>query len=540
MGMLLDSAKIKKGLLFIAEILIILCISFLIVRFVNKDVVIKALHLDDLENYLHYLKDPSLKSWIFDLYPDRMHYRPFFYILLFNIFRLLHDNVQNLLAITITINAFIAAIIYFQGRRLNINRIFCLCLILLYAHANYSYFQIYQAIGFIEAIPLALSLIILTNSVLSINCDSKKFAHYTIFSLVLYFIMVFTHERYFPMMLLILISIKLNKNLNKNTKIKLYLASWIELFIFFAIRYYFLGIIVPRGTDCTPLIENFDLARSFKHFFIEVMYILGINLGPKHLSGINFFDTNLYAKILIVTGILVVLAILTLNIINNYKNLTPDIKKNKLPYIGRFFLLYIFLCILQSCLTIRVEMRWVYASFTALAIYISYISGLAIKSAESVPVDSASAQQNDNKNVRYGTVLAFLFVIFFIVRFMTFDYYKKYSNNIFIVNEQYLVNSLTELTVEKYGIDKIRKMKIYVTSDNYKVISEKERWYFFDQFDKKTSNREMIMVNDNPDVWLKAIKDKNSIVLYESALFFDDNDENFSLIYKALDKMPFD
>lgn len=539
MGMLLDNAKIKKGLLFTAEILIILCVSFFIVRFVNRDVVIKALHLDDLENYLHYIKDPSLKSWIFDYYPDRMHYRPFFYILLFNIFHLLHDNVQNLLIINISINAIVATIIYFQARRLNIHRIFCISLILLYAHANYSYFQLYQAIGCIEALPLAFSLIILTNSVLSINFDSKKFVCYTIFSLVLYFIMVFTHERYFPMMLLILIAIKLNKNISKNTKIKLYIASWIEFFIFFGIRYYYLGIIVPRGTSCTSLIEHFDLARSFKHFFIEVMYILGVNLGPKHLSGINFFDTNLYAKILALLGIIVVLGILVLNIINNHKNFVHENKKDKLPYIGRFFFLYIFLCILQSSLTIRVEMRWVYASFVALAIYISYISSVAITNAEIVFLEPASALQSEDKNVKYGTILAFLFVIFFIVRFMTFDYYKKYNNNIFIVNEQYLVNSLAELTVEKYGIDKIRKMKIYVTSDNYKVISEKERWHFFDQFDRKTSNKEMIMVNENPDVWLEALQDKNSIVLYESALFFDD-DENFSLIYKSLDKMPFD
>lgn len=515
----------KNHIIFLLRFILIFIISYVFIRYANRNVELLALHLDDIGNYMSYLEGASLKSWIIDFYPDRMHYRPIFYIMLINIFRIISMHIERLLIVNVVINSVIATTIYFLMERLHIKTVFKVAALVLYSVISYSYFQIYEAIGCIEGIPLILSLIILVSCIKNKDYDESKYRKSCAINLGLYLLMVFTHERYFPMLLIIIISISINSHISKKTKKIFYLISFIELFTFFAVRYYHLRIIIPRGTDCSSLVDNFDLLRSCKFFYHQIMYLLGVNLGPRYLCGMNFYEASTKSKYLIIISVTVISILFVVYIAGQilkkkYVSRTPHsklINKNdstlniKLSvdrkYIDRYFIIYIFLCILQSSLTIRVEMRWLYASFMALVIYMSYIVSRAF---------DEESFKNVRLNSLYKYILFSLFLAFFVSRVAVNSYYKKSDEMIFIINEQKVVNSLYKNTVGKYGIDKIRNMNVYITSDNYKIISPYERWYFFDQYDEKISDREMIKIETDADLIREAIKDENSIVLAET------------------------
>ena len=480
------------------EFMLVFVISFAMLKYVNREVKLLAFHLDDLNNYTSFLEFPKLSSWIIPYDPTRMHYRPVFYFFLFIIFKLITGNVSRLLLINLFVNSVVSTGIYFLMRSLKINRILSALSIVFYSYISYSYFQIYQAIGIIEALPLLVSLIILVLSIKSENSNIKTFNIIIITNWILYIIMVFTHERYFPMMLLILIQIVLNKNVVK--KAKYFAISFIEFFVFFAIRYYHLRIIVPRGTDCSDLIANFDLLRSFKFIFHQIMYLLGANLGPRYLCGMNIYEMDKRMIIFIVLSAVSIVAILVINFA------TKTVKKygenNNKNHINVYILLYIFLCILQSSLTIRVELRWLYASFMALFIYLAYTLNLIINI------------KNANKNMLKRLTL-FIFIVFYASRMWLNRYYKKYDNYIFLINEQKPINTLALESVYKYGIEKIRDMTIIMPSENFNIISDYEKIHFFDPFDGKFSDRDMIVIDSDADRINAALSNENEIVIVE-------------------------
>ena len=500
----MKNIRIKNIILVLFEALIIFTVSFLLIGFVNRDVQVLGLHMDDLNNYMTYLEFPSLKSWIIDYDPLRMHYRPVFYTLLFGIFKIISSDISRVVIINFVVNASIAMTIYFLMRSLKIHRVISMFAIVMYAFSNFSYYQIYQMIGLIEALPLVMSLAILVTCVRSSEMTKEKFLFYTKINLIIYFLMVFVHERYFPMLLLIIFSIAFNKNISKEVKIKYFIICFLELLFFFAVRYYHLRIIVPRGTDCTSLIDNFDLKRSIKFFYHQTMYLLGVNLGPRYLCGLNFESVETFNdKALIIFSASSIVIFFILYFIKRI--VSRNTYKLSFKHIDFYFILYIFLCILQSSLTIRVEMRWLYASFMGLLIYM----GLILK-------EFLINKTGVVKIFKY--VLCLVFLTFIASRFMVNKLYKDNDIYIFIVNEQRAMNSLVKNTVDKYGIEELRKKTIYITSNNYNIISNYERYHFFDPFDKQITDKEMIIFTDGITDEIIRNKDNNIIVLDEGGI----------------------
>ena len=349
-----------------------------------------------------------------------------------------------------------------------------------------------------------MSLAILVSCVKSSDMTSEIFLFNTKINLILYFLMVFTHERYFPMLLLIMFSIGFNKSISKEVKRKYIVICLLELLFFFVIRYYHLRIIVPRGTDCTSLIEYFDLKRSIKFFYHQIMYLLGVNLGPRYLCGLNLESVeNIGDKNLIMFSAASIVLFFILYFIRRIVSR----KKFKLSFkhLDFYFILYIFLCILQSSLTIRVELRWLYASFMGLVIYM----GLIVK-------EFLTNKTGIVKIFKY--LLCLIFMTFAVSRFFVCRLYKENDIYIFIINEQRAINSLVKCTVEKYGIEEIRNKKIYITSNNYNIISNYERYHFFDQFDKQITEKEMIVFTEGITEEIIKNKDNNIIVLDEGGI----------------------
>ena len=269
---------------------------------------------------------------------------------------------------------------------------------------------------------------------------------------------------------------------------------------FFIVRYYFLRIIVPRGTDCTDLIEYFDLSRAFLFIFHQIMYLLGINLGPEYLCASNFFNTNADTKVVIIISALVLLSIIAFYI---YRKKKGSDNSNDKDYYDLLFILYIFLAILESSLTIRVELRFLYARFMCLMIYVAYMLTYMFR----------------DLYVKTNFAVVALYTLFFATRMFMSFYFKEKSISIYVVNEQKVVNSLYEATVEKYGVENIKKKTILMTSNVYRTIIGEEMTHFFDQFDRKISDRQIIYFVDDLDRIQEAMKNDDEMILVESENF---------------------
>ena len=510
MNSLLNNKKykvtLKQILVFLTELVLVFFLSYNLIKFFNKDVVIKALHLDDLHNLLEYLKEPSLTDWIFKYYESAMHYRPVFYIGLFSYFAMIGTKVSRVLSINFILCSILATSIYYLARSLKIHRFLALLIVALFSTVNFLYYEIYQLIGFIEGYSMLFSLVILVLSIKLSYADKICFKRYSKICLVFYLLLVFLHERYFPMLLLPLIATKLNTNVDKKGKKTINMLYYLELIFFFAIRYYHLRIIIPRGTDCTSLVENFDLIRSFKFMYHQLMYLFGINLGPEYLCGISFESTSNTIKTLIVVAIILVFIITCLYIYskNNNNNSGKADNTYHIRYIDLFFILYIFLCILQSSLTIRVELRWLLASFVGLIIYLAYMI---------MYISTGFSFNTKYINVKY--ICFSIFLLFFITRIGINCYFKHNSEKLFIINEQLVVNSLYENTVEKYGIDNIKNKSVYITTDYYRTLKPEELIHFFDQYDRKLNDEQIIYLGTDFEHIEDKPNEKYDIVLNE-------------------------
>ena len=504
----------KHFLFIVIEYVLVFFLSYCIIRYFNRDVVIKALHLDDLHNLIEYMREPVLTNWILKYYETAMHYRPVFYVGLFSYFALIGTNVSRVLSINFVLCSILATVVYYLSRKLKIHRFLALLIVVLFSTINFLYYEIYQLIGFIEGYSMLFSLVILVLSIKLSYADDICFKRYSKLCLVFYLLLVFLHERYFPMLLLPLIATKVNKLVDKKDKRVFNILYYAELIFFFAIRYYHLRIIIPRGTDCTSLVDNFDLIRSFKFMYHQLMYLFGVNLGPEYLCGIDFVNTNDNIKIVIGTSAIIVLTIVSMYIYFKTKNKKTTDDKNALTtkdnnefdikHIDLFFILYIFLCILQSSLTIRVELRWLLASFVGLIIYLSHMLMYIF-----IELGFNSS------NIFKRNIVFVIFLLFFSTRIVMNIYFKNNREKLFIINEQIVVNSLYENTVEKYGIEDIKNRTIYIATDYYRTIKPEELTHFFDQYDRIISDRQIIYLGTDFDNIDSDAKNKYDIVLNE-------------------------
>ena len=173
------------------------------------------------------------------------------------------------------------------------------------------------------------------------------------------------------------------------------------------------------------------------------------------------------------------------------------------------FLTFIAMCIGSSSVTIRVEMRFIYVSFTAAIIYLAYMCGYI-------------RQSIDNRIVKCIPII--LLVLIFATRLPIELRYRQYFYNIHCYVDLKRVNSIYDNTIGKYGIDDVlHKKKIYIINNIYGMTDFYSE-YFFKIYDKENIGNKIILVNDISEIPQSDINE-NTIILYEN---YENND------YKAI------
>lgn len=479
--------------IFIFIVLLTLCIV------VNKNLIIKGLYKDDLYNWSWF---PGMNALDFSFgFYSESRYRPFFNIVQYLEYVIVANKPIIFTYFNYVTNSLLALFIFHFASKLKAGNLISFLISALFIISHFAYYQIGQVFGLLETESQFFALLILflcfkiTGIIENIHLSLTIIIMYLVF-----FVVSFTHERYLCLMPLILVSLIMAKGHADDkeiirTKFLSILIFIFTLFIIAGIRYVALGKIIPAGTGGTSVEETFNFIEVIKNCFKQLFMIFGINIGPEHLVGAEFSAIpNVFTKffgILSIASIIIIFAIYLMTKIH-----FKDEKKTWLPDI--LFVLFIVSCIGASSVTIRIEMRFIYVSFTASLLYLSYVCGYIF----------------DKKN-KFFTLLFFILTIFFVAMRTPIELrYRKYYNKVHCIVDQMMMNSLYDNTIGVYGVDDIlHNKKIYILNNLFGM-TDFYAEYFYKIYDKENIGNKIVFINSIAELPNGSNND-NSIVLIE-------------------------
>lgn len=512
--------------------------------FINRHLSIRALYGDDLYLWSFYGCEDF---WSFT-FPKvtKGNFRPFYWALSYLEFRLIGPHVHWYARFNVLLNVAIAWVIYFFSRRLSrltrmpqgmrIGQAVGLLTGMLYLQSHFAAYQIAQVLGLLESLALLLALLTLWG--LFDYMEGRGTRAY-LRACLCFFLVIFTHERFIALAPLFYLAVitqylterRLCRRFARLRTVELLLPLLI-LAVFFGVRMVVAGEAIPVGTAGTKVQDTFSLAQALGFAFSQVAYIFGVNAGHAIFCGVSFADSARWVQVLIFLSWLCLFLMLVLygRVISKRGRITPRLIGENL-----LFICFIALCIGSSSITIRLETRWVYVSYTAALLYLSYMLGEIAKSGVVKPeagravrtraatVQRASAASVSASGERaacrgMAMVLAFslLFMAYGAVMTPVEHYDRQHYPNIFFFFDQDRVNSLADCTIDAVGAGEfLGKKQVYIYY-NYYEMSEFYAEYFYKPFDpEKTGQGTEIHFINRPDELPADATVENSIVLME-------------------------
>lgn len=447
---------------------------------VNRGIAIKGLYMDDLYLWSCY-GEQSFREFVFPMGSTR--FRFLYYLAAWLQLAIIGTHIEWLVPMNIMLNIGVAYTIYIMARNFSRSTyVGALCGIL-YLASRMSAYQIGQVYGLMETMALwmAMGILYLLYRYLNEDAGQGKLQFYT--ACGLYFAISFVHERYMvllPLFLFVLIW-KRGKN------IKLYGVIAGTFLLIQAIRFLTIGGLAPAGTGGTDVADTFSVKTVFSYVMSQILYVFGINAGPEHLNGQNFRETPL--------GLLMMVAVADLMLVLLLLAFAAKVfggGRKRGNYIGTslLFLGFIAGCIACSSVTIRVELRWVYVSFTAALLFASWIYGAL--------TDGMVARGRWVQAIPYLLMLT----IYAGMMLPAELHYRGQYPNLYFWPNQSRYNSLAEETYEKYG-DEIFGKTIYIIGNSYEM-SEFTANTFFKVYDKQriAQDTKVIHIEDVRDIGL--------------------------------------
>lgn len=551
--------------------------------FINRHLSIRALYGDDLYLWSFYGCEDF---WSFT-FPKvtKGNFRPFYWALSYLEFLLIGPHVHWYARFNVLLNVAISWVIYFFSRRLSRRtrvpqgvlpgQAVGLLTGMLYLQSHFAAYQIAQVLGLLESLALLLALLTLWG--LFDYMEGRGTRAY-LRACLCFFLVIFTHERYialFPLFYLAVLTQYCTERrlcrrfapsrtsevprtsqppasagtkecdtpgsdmLSGNRLGRLFelLLPLLILAVFFGSRMVVAGDAIPVGTAGTKVQDTFSLTQALSFAFTQVAYIFGVNAGHAIFCGVSFADSARWVQALIGLSWLCLLLMLVLYVRSVWKRgrITPRLIGENL-----LFICFIALCIGSSSITIRLETRWVYVSYTAALLYLSFMLGEIAKSGRVKPeagrtvrtraavpqrtsMDSVSASGEHGerfgmKKCRTAMVLTFslLFMAYGAVMTPVEHYDRQHYPNIFFFFDQDRVNSLADCTIDAVGAENfLGKKQVYIYY-NYYEMSDFYAEYFYKPFDpEKTGQGTEIHFINSPDELPADATVENSIVLME-------------------------
>ena len=414
---------------------ILLAVLFIINVYWFNQFSFNTLMGDDLGRWSHFSGPGSFaeKSLTFC---EVNKYRPVFDAVHFMQFKLFSYDYKLFFYFNILFNFIVVFALFNTIKSCTKNNSFIAFVIsIIYITSRFSYYNILQVNGILEALSLLLAILIVRACIEYLKTENLI---YVLYFLILNCLITFTHERFIvlvPFLLMVLFFKKPSKFPNffyGGVIFPFLLLVFIKKVIFKA-RFF-------DGTGGVPI--DLNLLPKIKFFIKGCLNIFGLNFGPSYLNGISFWQIDIYTHGFSVIIVILYLLIIILGLLQ-YKKLNFDARKKQI----QIFLLWViafFLLILGASVTFRQELRWLYAPFALYLILIAYILS----------------------NISLKPILKYLLLVTICLCIVRNDiYFRNNQSDVFFIYCEKISDSLYSETVQKYGTG-LRNYSLYIEKNN--------------------------------------------------------------------------
>ncbi len=452
---------------------------------INRGIEIRGLYMDDLYLWSCY-GEQSFVQYLFPVGSAR--FRFLYYLAAWLELMLIGPHVGWIVPINIFLNALVSFTVYWMARALSHSPwVGSLCGIAFLA-SRLSCYQIAQVYGLMETMALWMAVVILylLYQYLVGGGQARHGVRGFLAACVLYFSVCFVHERYMvliPLFFLVLIFTKCRDR-------RLWSAPAISFALVQAIRMAAIGTVLPAGTGNTQVADTFSWRGAVRHALSQAAYIFGFNDGPEHLNGQHFSQSPVWVLILVGVADLALVAItaaFAIKMVRDWK------KCRKERMICILFLGFIAGCIACSSVTIRVEPRWVYVSYTASLLFLSWMYGVL-----------TADMGREAARFLMAAPYAAMITVYVCLMLPAEVYYRGMYHNLYFWAGQKQYNSLAEVTYGTYG-NQIFGKNIYIVGDSFQM-SDFAADTFFKVFDpeRKAGGTTVRHIQDVREIGLVA------------------------------------
>ncbi len=441
--------------------LLVLCLLIGFAFFINRDMEIKGLYMDDLYQWFCYDDEPF---WSSVVTMGGTRFRVLYNLVSRIQMELFGFHVNWYVPFNILLNSGLAFYLYRISRRFSGSLWVGIMSAVIFLASRMSYYQIGQILGLMETMALWLAIAVLHQLFEYLN-EQKGRDHLRIYGATLLYVAVcFVHERYMVLFPLFFIVCLFKKERNW----KLWAAPAAGFGFVQLMRLISIGTISPAGTGGTDVVETMSVKSVLGFVVSQLGYLFGINAGPEHLNGQHFSEapTKILALIAAADAMLLILVVsFFIKVVRS--------KENRVRYLQTAFLFVAFIgaCIICSSVTIRVEMRWVYVSYGAALWFVSWMYG--------VLTDTKSKGRASSR--RRVPVYLGVFACYVVLMLPVENYYRGLFPNLYYWADQERYNSLAEETYGHYG-DAIFGKTIYVVGNQFEM-DDFTKENFFEVFD---------------------------------------------------------
>lgn len=420
--------------------------------FINRDMKIKGLYMDDLYQWFCYDDEPF---WTTVVTMGGTRFRVLYNLVSRIQMELFGVHVNWYVPFNILLNAGLAFYLYRISHRFSRSRWIGVMSGVIFLASRMSYYQIGQILGLMETMALWLAIAVLYQLFEYLNGESEKESMRIYAGTLLYVAVCYVHERYmvlFPLFFIVYLC-------KRERRLKLWAAPTAGFVCVQLTRLISIGTISPAGTGGTDVTDTMSVSSVLGFVRDQMAYLFGINAGPEHLNGQPVSEAPMRILALIAAADLMLLIL----ILAFGKRVVQN-KEKRVRYLQTAFLFVAFIgaCIVCSSVTIRLEMRWVYVSYATALLFVSWMYGVI------------------TERVRLPLYLA-VFACYVGLMLPVENYYRGLFPNLYYWADQERYNSLAEETYGQYG-DAIFGKTIYVVGNSFEM-DEFTQENFFKVFD---------------------------------------------------------
>ncbi|MCM1235835.1 MAG: hypothetical protein NC489_37565 [Ruminococcus flavefaciens] len=453
--------RVKKDLNFFIQISIYIVILFGLNLGVNGWISEgnRVFYLDDLGCITDFIEKNNLLGFAFRTGGNKL--RPVSMFLIGLVFSIAQGNYEIIDEVLLGINFLnICTVFYFayrvQKNEDEIRKIVMsfLCAIL-YTISRFAYYNISEVYGIMEGIAVFFAITFLLELFLWLDSKENRY-YYT--GIVFYILAIWSHKRYFVLVFLFIVVLCFDKSLCLKKKIRKGIWPVLAVGTFWIIRFVLFGGRALDGTGGTAIGETFNIKTAIMFCFSQVGYILGFNCGPQYLNGITFSQVPEWLNIFLVLNLLIICCVVYAFgkiLVKECEYRRENVSKIVL------FILFIALCIMSSSITIRVEMRWIYVSYTAYVIFLVFI------------IDSL--RDFYPWNIKKVMVLG----LFMVLTLISECNYRQHYVNLYYWGEKDFSRAFYDATVKRYGNELIDKNIVIVSKSKALGNREEIDWKNF-------------------------------------------------------------